>query len=729
MRQSVTPLFSALKMKKMFYLVEECTTVLEKVIEKEITQPVTEVKQMMAGFTIDTIGSCIFGVSADALENNTNVFRRLGKTIFETSNFMTYKLIGRSMWPAIFYGLGFTVYTNELLNFFHVLLDKVFKQRQYIESGRNDFVDLLITLKRKKCLHGDSITDKNGESRKIVKEITDELLYAQCVAFFSAGFETSSSTLSHTLYELAKNPEAQEKAIAEVDDYFTKNERLTYECVQETPYISACFNETMRLYPVLGVLTREVVEDYKLPSGEILDKGVRIHIPVYSIHRNPDYFPDPECYRPERFVGDGKDNIKRFSYMPFGEGPRQCLVDEICKKFRNEPYFGSYFGTEPALIVQDPEYIRLVLVKDFFYFNSREIGKYADREVTTRGIFFAHGDDWKILRQNLTPLFSISKMKKMFYLIEKCTCVLEKVLEKEYLEPVTEIAKVMAGYTIDCTSSCMFGVKADAMKSESEKNIFHEIGESIFSTSYNRAYKLIIRSIWPELFYGLNLKVFPDKIPKFFEGLLKNVFEQRQFRESGRNDFIDLLLTLKQNQFIHGNGIVNMHGESKNNLKRVDDDLLYAQCIGFFAGGYETSSMTLSRTLYELAKNPDAQEKAIAEVDRYFRKYDKLSYECVQETPYLAACFHETMRLYPVLGVLTREVVEEYKLPSGVVLDKGVRVQIPIFNIHRDPKHFPDPECYRPERFFGDDKIKIKPFTYMPFGEGPRLCIGKFISI
>ncbi|XP_050667079.1 cytochrome P450 6B4-like isoform X1 [Leptidea sinapis] len=325
MRQSVTPLFSALKMKKMFYLVEECTTVLEKVIEKEITQPVTEVKQMMAGFTIDTIGSCIFGVSADALENNTNVFRRLGKTIFETSNFMTYKLIGRSMWPAIFYGLGFTVYTNELLNFFHVLLDKVFKQRQYIESGRNDFVDLLITLKRKKCLHGDSITDKNGESRKIVKEITDELLYAQCVAFFSAGFETSSSTLSHTLYELAKNPEAQEKAIAEVDDYFTKNERLTYECVQETPYLSACFNETMRLYPVLGVLTREVVEDYKLPSGEILDKGVRIHIPVYSIHRNPDYFPDPECYRPERFVGDGKDNIKRFSYMPFGEGPRQCL--------------------------------------------------------------------------------------------------------------------------------------------------------------------------------------------------------------------------------------------------------------------------------------------------------------------------------------------------------------------------------------------------------------------
>ncbi|XP_050665090.1 cytochrome P450 6B2-like [Leptidea sinapis] len=401
-------------------------------------------------------------------------------------------------------------------------------------------------------------------------------------------------------------------------------------------------------------------------------------------------------------------------------------VSDMCKKFPNEPYFGAVFGTEPTLIVQDPEYIKLVLIKDFSYFNSREIARYMDHEVVTKGLFFAHGDKWKIVRQNFAPLFSIAKMKSMFYLIEECTEVLNNTLDKELQSTQTEVTRLMAGFTMDCIGSCVFGVKAEV---GNENNIFRHIGEAIFQNSSFMSFKLIVRSIWPAIFYGLGLKVFPKQITELFSSLLKTIFKQRQYKDSGRNDFVDLMLSLKQNQYLYGESIADKNGETRKIKQKVDDELLYGQSSIFFGGGYETSSSTLAHTLFELAKNTKAQEKVITEVDNYFKKNEKLTYECVQETPYLSACFNETMRLYPVLGVLTREVVDDYKFPSGLVLEKGVRVHIPVFNIHRKPEYFTDPESYRPERFLGEEREKIKPCTYMPYGEGPRYCIGMRFGI
>lgn len=82
------------------------------------------------------------------------------------------------------------------------------------------------------------------------------------------------------------------------------------------------------------------------------------------------------------------------------------------------------------------------------------------------------------------------------------------------------------------------------------------------------------------------------------------------------------------------------------------------------------------------------------------------------------------MRKYPTLPSLTRFSTERTVLPSGHVIDKGVRVLIPVWALHRDPQLFPDPEKFDPERFSEDNVASIKPFSYLPFGEGPRMCIG-----
>ncbi|CAH4028006.1 unnamed protein product [Pieris brassicae] len=320
-------------MKKMFYLIEECSDNLDKVLVDLSKQPSVEVRALMSRFTIDCIGSCAFGVNTKAmkLDDGSNPFVKIGQKIFDASNIRGFKVVSRVIWPSIFYNLGFKAFPSEIPEFFSKLLTNVFEQRQYKNLGRHDFVDLVLGLRNDKFITGDSISNLKSEKKKITLEVDHDLLTAQCMLFFAAGFETSATTLSFMLFEMAKNPEIQKRVLHEVDDYFSKNDKLSYECVSETPFLDACINETLRLYPVVGVLTRELVEYYKLPSGVLLNKGMRIHIPVQHTQRNSEHFPDPDVFRPERFMGDEKENIKPFTYMPFGEGPRTCIRMRFAK--------------------------------------------------------------------------------------------------------------------------------------------------------------------------------------------------------------------------------------------------------------------------------------------------------------------------------------------------------------------------------------------------------------
>lgn len=404
------------------------------------------------------------------------------------------------------------------------------------------------------------------------------------------------------------------------------------------------------------------------------------------------------------------------------------ICQKLCGQFRDEPYFGTFYGTDPALVILDPEIIKTVFIKDFYYFNSRGAMDYMDREVMTQNLFFSHGDKWKITRQHLTPLFSSAKIKNMFYLIKRSAYMFEDMLEYETgMSDVIEAKTLMIRYTMDCICSCAFGIDANTQGRDVEKNVFNKIGHSIFGKSYSRAFRFIARSVWPDIFYKLGMKAYSISFNDFFHKLLTSVFESRQYKPSPRNDFVDLVLSWKTNKHLVGESINNKKtgGIAKIKLE-VNDELLVSQCLIFFAAGFETSASALSLTIYELAKNQEAQRRAQREVDAYLKSNgNKLTYDCVTELPYINACVAETTRLYPGLGILTRQAVEDYTFPCGLHLEKGSRVHLPIYYLHHNADNFPEPEEYKPERFLPGAEHKIKPFTFFPFGEGPRVCIGK----
>ncbi|CAH0714059.1 unnamed protein product, partial [Brenthis ino] len=445
---------------------------------------------------------------------------------------------------------------------------------------------------------------------------------------------------------------------------------------------------------------------------------------VYSVYYT---LKEKQDYWKKRKVPYVKPKLLFGNYMGYilQKQFRPQITSDICKQYPEEPYIGSFFGTEPALIVQDPDLIKLITTKDFYYFSGKEVTNYAHKETLTRSLNFAGGDDWKILRLHMSPLFTSSKLKSMFPLIIKSTTELQEYLEMEIrLSQKVNVRSLLARYTMDCVISCIFGINANSMKRDISNNPFLIMGNLIFDTSISRGLKMVCRTMWPALFYRLGYKLFDEQISKFFSGFFAEACKGRLEYGNKRNDFIDMIVEWKKIKYISSESLSNFKiGEKKISQLEVTDDLLAGQSLALFGAGYKSTSTTVTFLLYELAKDQQIQNRVIEEVDSYFKKHDSIDYECVNELSYLEACIDETLRLYPVVGIVTREVMDDYTLPTGLHLKKEIHIHIPIYQIHRNPKNFPQPEIYRPERFLGEERKKIKPFTFMPFGEGPRICI------
>ncbi|CAG2178521.1 unnamed protein product, partial [Oppiella nova] len=158
--------------------------------------------------------------------------------------------------------------------------------------------------------------------------------------------------------------------------------------------------------------------------------------------------------------------------------------------------------------------------------------------------------------------------------------------------------------------------------------------------------------------------------------------------------------------------------------KKLTEDEILAQCFLFFVAGYETTATTLSYCTYELALNPTLQDRLYEETKDMFNEKGEMDYSVLSRLPFIDALISETLRNYPPLLRLEREAMEDIMLGNtGVKIEKGVIAEIPVYAIHHDSDHYPDPFTFNPDRFLPQNRDHIQPYTYLPFGSGPRNCI------
>ncbi|XP_076040302.1 cytochrome P450 6k1-like isoform X2 [Oratosquilla oratoria] len=181
-------------------------------------------------------------------------------------------------------------------------------------SGRRgDFLDLMLDAK-----------EDNKKQNKY--PVTVNTIISQSVLFLIAGHETTASALAFTVFLLAKHQDAQRKLREEIKGLVEIHGGLTYQALGEAKYLDACLHESLRLYPPAGYMDRTCTKDYVLPQYNLkIEKGTIIGLPIWTINRNPEIFEDPESFRPERFLPENKTAEKAFSFMSFGQGPRNCI--------------------------------------------------------------------------------------------------------------------------------------------------------------------------------------------------------------------------------------------------------------------------------------------------------------------------------------------------------------------------------------------------------------------
>ncbi|XP_068979726.1 cytochrome P450 6k1-like [Bombus flavifrons] len=320
LRTKLTPIFTTGKLKKMFELMLVIADDLAKHLDSlhlEGEGKVIEFKDICGNFTTDMIGSTAFGLRVGSLENPKAPFRVYGRKIFECDLYRSMEFLTIFFCPGVVKFFKSKFFGKAATNFLRSIFWDVIDQRISSGETRNDLIDSLIDI-REKHKNDETLTDYTFDGDDLV---------AQAAVFFIAGFETSATTISFTLYELALNPDIQETLRAEIHDALANTDgKITYDMIMKLPYLDMVISETLRKYPPLGFLDRVAVDDYKMPNSDlVLEKGTPIFISMIGSHYDPQYFPNPEKYDPLRFSDEAKRSRPNCIYFPFGEGPHICI--------------------------------------------------------------------------------------------------------------------------------------------------------------------------------------------------------------------------------------------------------------------------------------------------------------------------------------------------------------------------------------------------------------------
>ena len=393
--------------------------------------------------------------------------------------------------------------------------------------------------------------------------------------------------------------------------------------------------------------------------------------------------------------------------------------------------------------IADPELAKQILVKDFHFFKNRfDDNSPIKHPIISKNLGAAQYNSWKRIRSLVSPTFTTGKMKKMYPLIDECSKYLIDHLEEHVVNGKDVIAKDLFGcLTTDVIAKCAFGTDTNANKDKD--NPFVVNGKKIFETNIltvlilNLTPNFILRMIGSSL---LSEGGFLQSA-EFFFNVSRHIIKERRENNQRREDFLQLLIDSQnidkvneennekdnkidaESHHVGGHEELNYYKQSSG--KPLTDDEVIAQAFVFFIAGYETTATTLSYVSYELALNQDIQDRLYEEIKTTQDEEGTIDYETLSKLPYLDAVISESLRKYPPAVRLARVASQKYQLrDTEITLDKGSNVNILVYAIHHNEEYYPSPDKFKPERFLPENRDQIKPFTYLPFGSGPRNCVG-----
>ncbi|CAK8684861.1 unnamed protein product [Clavelina lepadiformis] len=402
--------------------------------------------------------------------------------------------------------------------------------------------------------------------------------------------------------------------------------------------------------------------------------------------------------------------------VSFLKDPDAIFTHDLeCKK-KYGPIFGLYFWLSPVLIIGDPEILKQIFIKEFSTFPDRQkqFIKVNGKEMNT-SLLSTTGDQWKRIRSTLTPTFSSSKLKAMMGIIEQCS--------DKTVESLKEISDTKGGrfdaketfgrLSLDVICSAAFSANVHSQEGQETPKII-QMAKKAFGISFSSPVMLLIFMFpWLETVLSkFDWSVFPRDMLTYFRGLTEALIEKRKSNDlKQRVDLMQLMLNVKVSEEDVKNGATK--GMTLNEI--IGNSMI------MILAGYETTGNAMLFLAYNLATHKDVQEKVQQEIEETIKEYGGLTYDGINNMKYLTMCINESLRLYSPVARNARIAERDFTI-NGLNIPKGTLIHVPVYGMCHDDEYWDEPFEFKPERM--EDMNKIDPMLYMPFGAGPRNCIG-----
>ncbi|XP_031629073.1 probable cytochrome P450 6d5 [Contarinia nasturtii] len=328
MRAKLTPTFTSGKLKAMFSTIVNCGSTLHSYLDNLVSEnEPLHIREISARHSTNIIASVAFGIDVDCINNPDNEFRENGRKFFASTFMNGIRFFIRFIAPKLMPILRIKGIPSDVEDFIKTLVKQNLEYREKNNYSRKDFFQLLIQLRNGGTVQLDDEWSTVIKADENQKTLTLNEICAQALIFYVAGFETSSTTLSYCLYELAKHPDIQDRVHKEIDTVLNKhNGQLTYETVLDMIYLEKCIEETLRKYPVLPMINRKCVKEYRIPGTDnVIEEGVEVYMSVIGMHRDEQFYDEPNKFDPMRLDDEVGKNLVNRPYIPFGDGPRNCI--------------------------------------------------------------------------------------------------------------------------------------------------------------------------------------------------------------------------------------------------------------------------------------------------------------------------------------------------------------------------------------------------------------------
>lgn len=348
MRSILSPLFTGSKMRNMIKLIDEVAIDSTDTLRERVeTTGEFNIIQTLKALTCDVILTCALGIRVNSLQDPENEFFKSGLAIAYA--LQSIRVFISSSSPALAKLFRIKTLDPKYDDFFRNLIRENIKQRKEKGIVRDDMIHLLMQAQEgnlKQDEEEDAAKDSDAgfatvavneeiSKRSIdkLRDLTEDDFVAQCLLFFLAGFTGTATSVSLLLYELAREPEIQARLRQEIDEAKAQlnGGALSYDVIQRMKYLDMVVSETLRFWPNATALDRKVSKPFEIENYDgqklSLAPGDFIWFPVFAMHRDEQFFPEPDKFDPERFSDKNKHNVR--AYAPFGLGPRACIASRF----------------------------------------------------------------------------------------------------------------------------------------------------------------------------------------------------------------------------------------------------------------------------------------------------------------------------------------------------------------------------------------------------------------